>query len=115
MEINKPWVVTETLKSEIHKKYVLYEAAKEKKTDSDWQAYKEQRILVGKMITAAKLEYIGLHPEAVSIFLNAKVFIFLPLKATYVLELYLRSFLMNSGIKERSWSMKQKCFTFTVE
>ncbi|KAG8265459.1 nuclear fragile X mental retardation protein interacting protein 1 [Homalodisca vitripennis] len=62
-EVNKPWV-TENLKTEIRKKYQLFEAAKEKKTDADWQAFKDQRILVGKMTNIAKLEYIGSHPEA---------------------------------------------------
>lgn len=66
MELNKPWV-TEALKVEIQKKYQLLETAKEKKTESDWQAYKDQRILVGKMTNTAKLEYVGSHPEAVSI------------------------------------------------
>uniref|UniRef100_A0A1B6KI88 Uncharacterized protein n=1 Tax=Graphocephala atropunctata TaxID=36148 RepID=A0A1B6KI88_9HEMI len=62
-EVSKPWV-TEILKTEIRKKYQLFEAAKEKKTDADWQAFKDQRILVGKMTNIAKLEYIGSHPEA---------------------------------------------------
>lgn len=65
MEINKPWV-TEALKTEIQRKYKLFEIAKEKKTDGDWQAYKDQRILVGQITNTAKLEYIGSHPEAVS-------------------------------------------------
>lgn len=66
MEVNKPWV-TEALKLEIQKKYQLYNIAKEKKNDSDWQIYKDQRILVGKITNTAKIEYIGSHPEAVSI------------------------------------------------
>lgn len=66
MEVNKPWV-TEALKLEIQKKYQLYNIAKEKKNDSDWQVYKDQRILVGKITNTAKIEYIGSHPEAVSI------------------------------------------------
>lgn len=65
MEVNKPWI-TEALKAEIHKKFELYKVAKEKKAEADWLAFKEQRILVGKMTSAAKLEYIGSHPEAVS-------------------------------------------------
>lgn len=64
-EINKPWV-TETLKTEIRKKFQLYYLAKGKNVDSDWQAYKDQKALVSNMTHTAKLEYIGLHPEAVS-------------------------------------------------
>lgn len=64
--MNKPWI-TEALKTEIHKKFELFKAAKEKKSDDGWLAYKEQRILVAKMTSAAKLEFIGSHPEAVSI------------------------------------------------
>lgn len=62
-ELNKPWV-TEALKNEIIKKHKLYQTAREKKQDSDWQAFKEQRNLVAKMTNAAKLEYIGSHPDA---------------------------------------------------
>lgn len=65
-ELNKPWV-TETLKKEIIKKHKLYQTAREKKQDSDWQAFKEQRNLVAKITNTAKLEYIGSHPDAVSI------------------------------------------------
>lgn len=64
-EINKPWM-TEKLKIEISKKHKLYHEAKEKNIEQSWVDYTAQRILVGKVTSTAKLEYIGSQPDVVS-------------------------------------------------
>lgn len=62
-ELSKPWV-GESLKTEIEKKYQLYEDAKEKKDDeAAWTAFKEQKALVSTMFTAARTEYLTNTPE----------------------------------------------------
>lgn len=64
--MNKPWV-TEGMKNEIIKKHKLHQKAKKTKSKEDWDEFKEQRNKVTTMLREAKLEYIGAHPEEVSL------------------------------------------------
>lgn len=68
-DLKSPWV-TEDIREEFKKKDELLakaKAATEASKANDWNAYKEQRAKCDKMYKAAKLEYIGKHPEEVRI------------------------------------------------
>lgn len=68
-DLTSPWI-TETIKAEFTKKNELLakaKAATEASKNDDWNAFKEQRTKCEKMYKAAKLEYIGKHPEEVRI------------------------------------------------
>lgn len=68
-DLTSPWV-TEEIKNEFKKKDELLAKAKsatEATKTTDWDAFKEQRSKCDKMYKAAKMEYIGKHPEEVRI------------------------------------------------
>lgn len=68
-DMTSPWV-TEEIKTEFGKKEELLtkaKAATEATKTTDWNAFKEQRSKCDKIYKAAKLEYIGKHPEEVRI------------------------------------------------
>lgn len=69
-DMTSPWV-TEEIKTEFEKKTELLTKAKaatdEASKNECWNAFKEQRTKCEKMYKAAKLEYIGKHPEEVRI------------------------------------------------
>ncbi|KAF5303011.1 hypothetical protein FQR65_LT08340 [Abscondita terminalis] len=65
-DLNKPWV-TEQVKVEFAKKDALLKTAKSTFQSSDWATYRSQRDRCNKIYAAAKLEYIGQHPEEVRI------------------------------------------------
>lgn len=68
-DMSSPWV-TEEIRGEFTKKNELLtkaKAATEATKNDDWNAFKEQRTKCEKMYKAAKLEYIGQHPEEVRI------------------------------------------------
>jgi len=58
----KPWV-TEEMREEIKKKHEMHAASRKSEDPKDFEAFKEQRNKVTAMLRAAKLEYIGNHPE----------------------------------------------------
>lgn len=60
--LDKPWV-TEEIKAEHQKKVDLAERLKGKKDDALFAQFKEQRDKFVKMYDAARLEFIGKHPE----------------------------------------------------
>ncbi|GJQ70080.1 hypothetical protein Trydic_g22556 [Trypoxylus dichotomus] len=62
IDLTKPWV-TEQIKLEFTKKEDLLKNAKSTQNPSDWSIYREQREKCNKMYTAARMEYIGQHPE----------------------------------------------------
>lgn len=68
-DMSSPWV-TEEIKAEFEKKNELLtkaKAATEATKNDCWNAFKEQRAKCEKMFKAAKMEYIGKHPEEVRI------------------------------------------------
>lgn len=68
-DMSSPWV-TEEIKAEFEKRNELLtkaKAATEATKNDDWNAFKEQRTKCEKKYKAAKLEYIGKHPEEVRI------------------------------------------------
>lgn len=66
MDLSKAWV-TDMVKEEFNKKDQLLKAAKVTQKPADWSVYRDQREKCSKVYTAAKLEYIGQHPEEVRI------------------------------------------------
>ena len=60
----KPWVNDE-LRAEIEKKHAMHSASRKSGNPDDFEAFKLQRNKVTNMLRAAKLEYIGMHPEEV--------------------------------------------------
>lgn len=60
--LDKPWV-TEEIKAEHDKKVELAERLKGNKDDALFAQFKEQRDKFVKMYDAARLEFIGKHPE----------------------------------------------------
>lgn len=60
--LDKPWV-TEEIKAEHDKKCELAERLKGNKDDALFAQFKEQRDKFVKMYDAARLEFIGKHPE----------------------------------------------------
>lgn len=60
--LDKPWV-TEEMKAEHEKKCELAERLKGRKDDALFAQFKEQRDKFVKMYDAARLEFIGKHPE----------------------------------------------------
>lgn len=60
--LDKPWV-TEEIKAEHDKKVELAERLKGNKDDALFAQFKEQRDIFVKMYEAARLEFIGKHPE----------------------------------------------------
>ncbi|KAK4879039.1 hypothetical protein RN001_007185 [Aquatica leii] len=61
-ELNQPWV-TEQVKAEFAKKDELLKIAKNTLQPTDWATYRGQRDKCNEIYAAAKLEYIGQHPE----------------------------------------------------
>lgn len=66
LDLRKPWV-TEGIKAEFGKKDELLKSAKATSSPDDWAKYREQREKCTQVYGAAKLEYIGQHPEEVRI------------------------------------------------
>lgn len=69
VDLKSPWV-SEDLRNEFKKKEELLAKAKsatESTKTEQWNAFKEQRTKCDKMYKAAKMEYIGKHPEEVRI------------------------------------------------
>lgn len=66
IDLSKAWV-SESIKAEFTKKDELLKTAKSTKQQSDWASYREQRDKCNKIYAAAKMEYIGQHPEEVRI------------------------------------------------
>jgi len=66
IDLSKPWV-SEQVKAEFTKKEELLKAAKSSQQQTDWATYRDQRDKCNKIYAAAKMEYIGQHPEEVRI------------------------------------------------
>ncbi|KAF2881669.1 hypothetical protein ILUMI_24526 [Ignelater luminosus] len=62
IDLSKAWV-SDSIKAEFAKKDELLKTAKSTKQQSDWASYREQRDKCNKIYAAAKMEYIGQHPE----------------------------------------------------
>ncbi|KAB0798268.1 hypothetical protein PPYR_09261 [Photinus pyralis] len=62
IDLTKPWV-NEQMRAEFVKKEELLKAAKETRQSNDWAIYRGQRDRCNDMYGAAKMEYIGHHPE----------------------------------------------------
>lgn len=66
INLSSPWVTAE-IKEAFADKDKIYLAAKASSKTEDWDKFKEQRSKCEKMYKAAKMEYIGKHPEEVRI------------------------------------------------
>lgn len=66
LDLSKPWV-TEAVLAEFKRRDELLRVAKETSKSEDWGAYRVQQEKCGDLYNAAKLEYIGQHPEEVRI------------------------------------------------
>lgn len=69
VDLKSPWV-TDEIRAEFKKKEELLlkaKSANEATKTEQWNAFKEQRTKCDKMYKAAKMEYIGKHPEEVRI------------------------------------------------
>ncbi|XP_022918833.2 uncharacterized protein [Onthophagus taurus] len=62
LDLSKPWV-TQQIKEEFEKKSELLKKAKNSQAMADWTLFREQRDVCNGMYNAAKLEYVGEHPE----------------------------------------------------
>lgn len=66
IDLTKPWV-TDAIKAEFSKKDEMLKNAKVTSKPDDWETYKQQREKCTKIYNAARMEYIGQHPEEVRI------------------------------------------------